>query len=170
MQALAQQDIEQAQAQLSDLSTELKDLLLPSDEHDSSGALVEVKGGVGGSEGAVFAGDLVRMYSKLADRRAWKTTLVETNAFPMPKALGSGRQAYRQALLEIDGRGVYGMLKHESGVHRVQRIPVTETAGRIHTSTAGVIVGLTRSMCVAEPGDRSSRWWPRRQTRRSSST
>jgi peptide chain release factor 1 len=107
-------------------------MLLPKDPMDDKNAVVEIRGGTGGDEAALFAGDLLMMYVKLAERRGWQTELVDATEGEMG--------GYKEAVLEVRGRGVYGILRHESGVHRVQRVPATESQGRIHTSAATVAV------------------------------
>ncbi len=111
---------------------ELKVLLVPKDPNDDRNVIVEIRGGAGGEEAALFAGTLFRMYTRYAERRRWKTELVDAN----PTELGG----FKEVVFEIDGKGAYSRLKFESGVHRVQRIPATESGGRIHTSTVTVAV------------------------------
>lgn len=136
MQTLAQQDLELADQQLLESQELLKALLVPSDEHDASSALVELKAGIGGQESALFVGELLRMYTRLCQRNRWKTEIMEATTMPA----GPSSEAYRDVLLEIKGNGAYGRFKQEIGVHRVQRVPSTESAGRTHTSTVAVIV------------------------------
>lgn len=107
-------------------------VLVPPDPHDGNDVIIEIRAGAGGDEASLFAGDLLRMYVRYAERRGWKTSLSSES---MNESGG-----YKEAVLSIDGNGAYGALKFESGVHRVQRVPVTEKAGRIHTSTATVAV------------------------------
>jgi peptide chain release factor 1 len=119
------------------LERRLADLLVPRDPHDGDDVLLEVKSGEGGEESALFASDLVRMYTRLADRRGWKTEVIDA----VPSDLGG----YKDITLSVRSRepvadGVWSALKFEGGVHRVQRVPVTESQGRIHTSAAGVLV------------------------------
>ena len=109
------------------LESELKILLLPKDPNDDKNVIVEIRGGAGGDEAALFAGDLFRMYSRYAERRRWKMELLSVGG-------------YKEVSFLIKGKGAYSRLKYESGVHRVQRIPSTESGGRIHTSTATVAV------------------------------
>lgn len=115
----------------------LRTALLPRDLTSALGCLLEIKSGVGGSEASIFAGDLMRMYTRFAFGKKWKTEIVNASAV---SASSSGTEAYREVILEVDGEGAYSALKHEAGVHRVQRVPATETQGRVHTSTASVIV------------------------------
>ena len=114
------------------LREELERLLVPSDPNDGKDLIVEIRAGAGGEEAALWAGDLLEMYRRLAERRRWKTEVLSS----APSELGG----FKEAVLEVRGRDAYGRLKHESGVHRVQRVPATESQGRIHTSTATVAV------------------------------
>ena len=114
------------------LEEEINILLLPKDPNDEKNVIIEVRGGAGGDEAALFAGDLFRMYSRYAERRGWKTSLMSSNE--------TGVGGYKEVSFMIKGKGAYSRLKYESGVHRVQRIPTTESGGRIHTSTATVAV------------------------------
>lgn len=126
-------------AELSDLKAkaevldeELRILLLPKDPNDEKSVIVEIRGGAGGDEAALFAGDLFRMYTRYADDHGWRTELLDANA---PDSGG-----FKEVVFVIDGEGAYSRLKYESGVHRVQRVPTTESSGRIHTSTVTVAV------------------------------
>lgn len=126
-------------AELSDLKAkaevleeELRILLLPKDPNDEKSVIVEIRGGAGGDEAALFAGDLFRMYTRYADEHGWRTELLDANA---PDSGG-----FKEVVFVIDGEGAYSRLKYESGVHRVQRVPTTESSGRIHTSTVTVAV------------------------------
>ncbi|GAB4218484.1 MAG: peptide chain release factor 1 [Rhodoferax sp.] len=132
LQALAQEEIDSAQAELRSLEAELQRMLLPKDPDDARNAFVEIRAGTGGDESALFAADLARMYTRYADRRGWRCEILSESA----SELGG----YKEVVLRIEGEGVYGALKFESGGHRVQRVPVTETQGRIHTSAATVAV------------------------------
>ena len=136
MAEMAQEEIEAAQADLERLDQELQHLLLPRDPDDERPAFVEIRAGTGGDESALFAGDLARMYTRYADSQGWTTEIVSES----PSELGG----YKEVVLRIAGRGpgasVYGQLRFESGGHRVQRVPATETQGRIHTSAATVAV------------------------------
>ncbi len=107
-------------------------LMIPPDPHDANDVIIEIRAGAGGDEASLFAGDLLRMYLRYAERRGWKATLVSEST--------NESGGYKEAVMAIAGSGAYGALKFESGVHRVQRVPVTEKAGRIHTSTATVAV------------------------------
>jgi peptide chain release factor 1 len=123
---------DEADGKLGKLEQELLKMLLPRDPMDDKNAVLEIRAGTGGEEAALFAGDLLTMYVKLAERRGWQTELVDATLGEMG--------GYKEAVLEIRGRGAYGILRHESGVHRVQRVPATESQGRIHTSAATVAV------------------------------
>ncbi|MCC7523150.1 peptide chain release factor 1 [Candidatus Uhrbacteria bacterium] len=107
-------------------------LLVPPDPHDASDVIIEIRAGAGGDEASLFAGDLLRMYVRYAERKGWKTSLVSEST--------NETGGYKEVVMSVEGNGAYGRLKFESGVHRVQRVPVTEKAGRIHTSTATVAV------------------------------
>ncbi|MDP2368971.1 peptide chain release factor 1 [Rhodoferax sp.] len=132
MQAMAQEEIDSASAEIAQLETELQRMLLPKDPDDARNAFVEIRAGTGGDESALFAGDLLRMYTRYADRRGWKTEIVSES----PSELGG----FKEVVVRIEGDQVYGALKFESGGHRVQRVPATETQGRIHTSACTVAV------------------------------
>ncbi len=114
------------------LEEELPILLLPKDPNDDKSVIVEIRGGAGGDEAALFAGDLFRMYTRYAENQGWRTELLDSN----PTELGG----FKEVVFVIDGYGAYSKLKYESGVHRVQRVPTTESSGRIHTSTVTVAV------------------------------
>ena len=130
--AMLQEDIADNEAKLPTLEDEIKILLIPADPQDSKNAILEIRGGAGGDEAAIFAGDLFRMYSKYFERRGWK---MEINSQSEGAAGG-----FKEIVVKVIGDGVYGVLKYESGVHRVQRVPQTETQGRVHTSAASVAV------------------------------
>ena len=122
----------EAERRAAELERELELLLVPKDPNDDKDVLVEIRGGTGGQEAALFAGDLLEMYRRYAERRRWKTEVLSSS----PSELGG----FKEVVLEVRGKGAFSRLKNESGVHRVQRIPVTESGGRIHTSTATVAV------------------------------
>jgi peptide chain release factor 1 len=132
MRALAEAEANEARERLEKAEKTLQLALLPKDEADEKGVILEVRAGTGGDEAALFAGDLFRAYQKYAALKGWRVELVSES----PGALGG----FKEIVAEITGRGVYGRLKFESGVHRVQRVPETETQGRIHTSAATVAV------------------------------
>ena len=132
MRELAKMEISELEDSLEKVSEELKVLLLPKDPNDDKNVIVEIRGGAGGDEAALFAGVLFRMYSMYASSRRWKVELMSSN--------DTGVGGYKEVVFMINGKGAYSRLKFESGVHRVQRVPETESAGRIHTSTATVAV------------------------------
>ena len=117
---------------LVELEEQLKILLIPKDPDDAKNIVMELRAGTGGDEASIFAGDLFRMYSKYAEKQGWKVNLVDFN-----EGTAGG---YKEIIFEINGENVYGTIKFESGVHRVQRVPQTETQGRVHTSAATVMV------------------------------
>jgi peptide chain release factor 1 len=132
MRDMAKMELEEIEAKLPKLEERIKLLLLPSDPEDSKNAIVEIRAGTGGDEAALFAGDLFRIYTRYCENRGWKT---EVTSFAEGTAGG-----YKEVVMNVKGDGVYGVLKFESGVHRVQRVPKTETQGRVHTSAATVAV------------------------------
>ena len=132
MRELAKEELNDNKKRVEELEQELKILLLPKDPNDEKNVIVEIRGGAGGDEAALFAGNLFRMYSRYAERRRWKIELLS--------ASDTGVGGYKEVSFLIKGKGAYSRLKYESGVHRVQRIPATESGGRIHTSTATVAV------------------------------
>ena len=132
LKELAREEVNTLEEKLSKLESKLKELLIPKDPNDNKNAIVEIRAGTGGEEAALFAADLFRMYSRYAERKGWKVELIDYN----PTELGG----FKEVIMNIIGRGAYGNLKYESGVHRVQRVPVTESSGRIHTSAASVVV------------------------------
>ena len=129
---MAEMELEEAHAQLPKLEEELKILLLPKDPNDEKNVIVEIRGAAGGDEGNIFAGDLYRMYLKYAESKGWKVEVMDS--------LACEAGGFSQISFMISGDSVYSFLKYESGSHRVQRVPSTESAGRIHTSTATVLV------------------------------
>ena len=132
MTALAKQEVESLESQLDNLLQELKITLIPRDPNDEKDIIVEIRAGAGGNEAGLFAADLFRMYSRYAQAKGWGIDIMSLNE--------SGIGGFKEIIFEIQGRGAYSRLKYESGVHRVQRVPVTESSGRIHTSTATVAV------------------------------
>ena len=132
MREFAKEELSEAKKEVEDLEEELKILLLPKDENDDKNVVVEIRAGAGGDEAALFAAELYRMYNRYAERNGWKSELVSVNE------MGIG--GMKEVVFMINGQGAYSKLKYESGVHRVQRVPVTESGGRIHTSTATVAV------------------------------
>ncbi len=132
MREFLESELENYRAKLAALDETLKKLLLPQDPNDNRNAVVEIRAGAGGEEAALFARDLFRMYVRYAEKRGWKVSVTESHE----TELGG----FKEVVFLVEGDGAYGRLKYESGVHRVQRIPVTESGGRIHTSTASVVV------------------------------
>jgi peptide chain release factor 1 len=132
MAEMAQEEIQSASAEMETLDAELQQLLLPKDPDDERNAFVEIRAGTGGDESALFAGDLARMITRYAEAQRWTVEVVSES----PSELGG----YKEVVLRVVGHGAYGKLRFESGGHRVQRVPVTETQGRIHTSAATVAV------------------------------
>jgi peptide chain release factor 1 len=132
MAEMAAAEISELKPKIEQSVAEIRILLLPKDAADEKSVILEVRGGTGGDEAALFAGDLLRMYQRYADLQGWKFTLMEES----PGEVGG----YKEVTANITGKGVYAKLKYESGVHRVQRVPATETQGRIHTSAATVAV------------------------------
>ncbi len=130
--AMAEDEIRVLREQRDQLLTQIKSLLVPKDPNDQKNVIVEVRAGTGGDEAALFAADLFRMYTRYAERRRWKTEILSAT-----ETDGGG---FREIIFEVSGKGAYSHLRYESGVHRVQRVPVTESQGRIHTSTASVAV------------------------------
>lgn len=132
LRELASLEVEELESQLATLEDRLKVLLLPRDPNDDKNIMLEIRAGTGGDEASIWAGDLVRMYSRYAEGQRWRVKLVSESLADMG--------GFKEAILEIQGDQVYSKLKFEAGVHRVQRVPVTEAGGRVHTSTATVAV------------------------------
>jgi peptide chain release factor 1 len=132
MAALAKEEIPALESKLDALEQRLRLLLVPRDPNDDRNVVLEIRAGTGGDEAALFAGDLYRMYSRYAERQGWRIDVLSMSE--------NGIGGLKEVVATVEGRGVYGLLKHESGVHRVQRVPTTEASGRIHTSTATVAV------------------------------
>jgi peptide chain release factor 1 len=132
VRAMANDELATLRTRHEQLETELHRLLVPRDPNDDRNVILEVRAGTGGDEAALFAADLYRMYARYADTRRWKLELLSSSE--------SGAGGFKEAIAEVTGSGAYSRLKYESGVHRVQRVPVTEASGRIHTSTATVSV------------------------------
>jgi peptide chain release factor 1 len=132
MREMAKVELEELNSAIPDMEEEIKLLLIPADPEDDKDAVMEIRAGTGGDEASIFAGDLFRMYTKYFEQKGWKA---EINRFSEGTAGG-----YKEIVFSVSGEGVYGILKYESGVHRVQRVPQTETQGRIHTSAASVVV------------------------------
>lgn len=132
MREMARGEIAELEPKIETLEEEIKLLLIPKDPQDAKNAIVEIRGGTGGDEAAIFAGELMRMYTKYIESKGWK---YEITSFSEGTAGG-----YKEVVMKVTGNNVYGTLKYESGVHRVQRVPQTETQGRVHTSAASVAV------------------------------
>ncbi|KGG79850.1 peptide chain release factor 1 [Caloranaerobacter azorensis H53214] len=129
---MVKEEIKELTEKKEKLTEELKLLLIPKDPNDEKNVIVEIRAGAGGDEAGIFAGDLLRMYTRYAERQGWKVEIMSSNE--------QGVGGFKEVIFMIKGKGAYSRLKYESGVHRVQRIPVTESGGRIHTSTATVAV------------------------------
>jgi peptide chain release factor 1 len=138
MKAMADEEIQSATQEMAELEIELQRMLLPKDPDDARPAYLEIRAGTGGDESALFAGDLLRMYTKFCERKAWRAEIMSES----PSELGG----YKEVVLRIEGDNVFGTMRFESGGHRVQRVPATETQGRIHTSACTVAV-------LAEPDE-----------------
>ncbi len=132
MRSMAKEQLDSASKKLPALEEEIKLLLIPADPEDGKNAIVEIRGGTGGDEAAIFAGDLFKMYSKYCESKGWSLSVTNFN-----EGTAGG---FKEIVFAVSGEGVYGTLKYESGVHRVQRVPATETQGRVHTSAATVAV------------------------------
>ncbi|MEO0202864.1 MAG: peptide chain release factor 1 [candidate division WOR-3 bacterium] len=125
-------EIEITKIQIQNLENEIKEKLKPKDPNDDLNAIIEIRAGAGGDEAGIFAGDLFRMYSKYAEKKNWKISILDNH----PNDYGG----FKEIVFIVEGKGAYGKLKYEGGVHRVQRVPITEASGRIHTSTVSVVV------------------------------
>ena len=132
LREMAKEELAASQERRDKMEDEIRILLIPADPQDSKNAVVEIRGGTGGDEACIFAGDLFRMYTRFCEKKRWKVEVTDFN-----EGTSGG---YKDITFTVTGEGVYGLLKYESGVHRVQRVPATETQGRIHTSAAGVVV------------------------------
>jgi len=132
MRDMAKAELDEQQEQLPKLEDEIRYLLIPKDPEDDKNAILEIRAGTGGDEASIFAGDLLRMYLKYCENKGWTTEIMNENA--------GTAGGYKEVVVEVSGDGVYGVLKYESGVHRVQRVPETESQGRVHTSAASVAV------------------------------
>ena len=140
LRALAREEIDNANAHIPGLEDEIKLLLIPADPEDSKNAIVEIRGGTGGDEAAIFAGDLFKMYCRYCESKGWSVAVTSASE--------GAAGGFKEVIMAVSGDNVYGTLKYESGVHRVQRVPATETQGRVHTSAATVAV-----LPEAEPFD-----------------
>lgn len=140
MRQMAKEELDEATASIPSIEEEIKLLLIPADPEDSKNAILEIRGGTGGDEAAIFAGDLAKMYMKYCESKGWSVAVTSASE--------GAAGGYKEIVMSVSGDGVYGILKYESGVHRVQRVPATETQGRVHTSAATVAV-----LPEAEPFD-----------------
>ena len=147
MRKLVEEELAELRARKEVLDGEMPLLLLPKDPNDDKSVIVEIRGGVGGEEAALFAGDLFRMYSRYAEKQGWKVDIMESNATEIG--------GFKEVSFSVDGYGAYSKLKYESGTHRVQRVPVTESGGRIHTSavTVAVLPEMEEVEVAVDPGD-----------------
>lgn len=132
LKEMAKEELSELEPKIPEMEQNIKLLLIPADPQDSKNAIVEIRGGTGGDEAAIFAGDLFRMYSKYVERRGWRLEVTSQSE--------GAAGGFKEIVFKVSGEGVYGVLKYESGVHRVQRVPQTETQGRVHTSAASVAV------------------------------
>lgn len=132
LRAMAKEEIDLLEARLPELEQEIRYLMIPKDPEDDKNAILEIRGGTGGDEASIFAGDLFRMYSKYIEQKGWKLEVTNSTE--------GAAGGFKEIIATVTGSGVYGVLKYESGVHRVQRVPQTETQGRVHTSAATVAV------------------------------
>lgn len=132
LREMAKEEVATLEEVLPQMEEEIKLLLIPADPQDAKNAIIEIRGGAGGDEASIFAGDLFRMYTKFIERRGWKMEVTSQS-----EGTSGG---FKEVIMKVTGDGVYGVLKYESGVHRVQRVPQTETQGRVHTSAASVAV------------------------------
>lgn len=132
LKALAQEEFDRLKVHVAQMEEELKILLIPPDPNDSKNFIMEIRAGTGGEEAALFASDLYRMYTRYAERKGWKAELMDWNE--------TGKGGFKEISFAVSGDGAFGIMKYESGVHRVQRVPETEAQGRVHTSAASVVV------------------------------
>jgi len=132
MREMAQEEFKSAKKAVEERTDDLQILLLPRDPKDDNNCFVEIRAGAGGDEAAIFAGDLYRMYTRYAEKKGWRIELMNSNE--------SEQGGFKEVIMKVDGDGVYGHMKFESGGHRVQRVPETESQGRVHTSACTVVV------------------------------
>ncbi len=132
MREMAKNEYEKLNEQIPEMEEEIKILLIPGDPEDGKNAIIEIRAGTGGDEASIFAGDLLRMYTRFFEMHGWKAEIIRYT-----EGTAGG---YKEIVMSVSGEGVYGIMKYESGVHRVQRVPQTETQGRVHTSAASVVV------------------------------
>lgn len=132
MRELVEEEISDLRARREELTEQIRSMLMPTDPRDKRNVIMEIRAGAGGDEAGIFAGDLYRLYTRYAEKRGWKTDLLSSH--------DTGVGGFKEVIFQMRGRGAFSRLKYESGVHRVQRVPITESQGRIHTSTATVAV------------------------------
>ncbi|TAE91619.1 MAG: peptide chain release factor 1, partial [Runella slithyformis] len=132
LREMAKEELTDLQPKLNELEAELREMLMPRDPNDSRNVILEVRAGTGGDEASIFAGDLFRMYQRFIEKMGWRMTLMDHT--------DGSTGGYKEIIVQVEGEDVYGKMKFESGVHRVQRVPVTESQGRVHTSAASVAV------------------------------
>ena len=132
MLEMARFELDHSKEELPEIEEEIKMMLIPKNPEDAKNVVIEIRAGTGGDEASIFAGDLYRMYSKFCQSKGWSSSLVDSNEGPAG--------GFKEIIFEVNGEDVYGTLKYESGVHRVQRVPQTETQGRVHTSAATVMI------------------------------
>ncbi|MCD8287940.1 MAG: peptide chain release factor 1 [Porphyromonadaceae bacterium] len=150
MREMAKEELDSNQVQIPQIEEEVKLLLVPADPQDDRNAILEIRGGTGGDEAALFAGDLFRMYAKYCEAKGWKLEISSASEGP------SG--GFKEIICSVSGQKVYGTLKYESGVHRVQRVPITETQGRVHTSAASVAILPEAEPFEVEINEGEIRW------------
>ncbi len=163
MREMASLEVAELEAKISRLEILLKVLLLPRDPNDDKNIMLEIRAGTGGEEASIWAGDLVRMYTRYAETQGWRVSMVSESVADMG--------GFKEAILEIQGDSVYSKLKFEAGVHRVQRVPVTEAGGRVHTSTATVAImpEVDEVEIAIDPKDiemTTARFWGSRRSKR----
>ena len=139
---MAKMELDELEPLVAPMEEEVRILLIPKDPEDDKNAVVEIRGGTGGDEASLFAGELFRMYERYCDKRGWKTEVIDFTEGTVG--------GFKEIVMEVTGEGVYGVLKYESGVHRVQRVPDTEAQGRVHTSAASVVVLVSSSACMKD--------------------
>ena len=137
---MAQEEHDELVLQVEQLQKDLRVALIPPDPYEGRDILIEIRAGTGGDEAGLFAGDLFRMYVRYCDSRGWKTEVISSSEVTVGGAGGKAVQGYKEVVFQVVGADAYKYLRHESGVHRVQRVPLTETQGRIHTSAATVAI------------------------------
>ena len=152
LKAMAREEIEEIRVALPEAERSLALALLPRDAADERAAMLEIRAGTGGDEASLFAGDLFRMYQRYAEGQGWRVELISAST--------SEAGGFKEVVASVEGKGVFAKLKFESGVHRVQRVPVTESGGRIHTSAATVAADVWMRPPLSVTGTRCTRWTP----------